>query len=142
MKYAIFSVFFAVSAVSAQAEPVRIDAISDPSTGWTFHRLNLEQNDKNTIVSGRINAAVTSFRPEPGHIDVAVYSADGKRLAETTAGYSPSLLSPKTQRKGGPRFYAELPSDLPPGSVVKVAFHASVNPLSSSTPSHVHTIAE
>jgi len=142
MKYAIFSVFFALSAVSAQAEPVRIDVISDPSSGWTFHRLNLEQTDKNTVVRGRINAAVTSFRPEPDHIDVAVFSADGKRLAETTAGYSPSLLSPKTQRKGGPRFYAELPRDLPPGSVVKVAFHADGTTLASSRPAHVRSIAE
>lgn len=139
MKYAIFCGFLAVSAITAQAEPVRIDVIDTPQTGWTFHRLNLEQTGKNTVVSGRINAPVTSFRPTSGHIDLAVYSADGKRLAETTASYTPSLLSTKTQRKGGARFSAELPRDLPTGSIVKVAFHANED---TSTPAHVRSIAE
>jgi len=142
MKYTILSGLLAVSGMTAQAEPVRIDVIDTPHSGWAFHRLNLKQTDNNTIVSGRINAPVTSFRPASGHIDLAVYSSDGKRLAETTARYTPAQLSPRTQRKGGARFYAELPRDLPAGSIVKVAFHANEGTLLSSAPAHARTIAE
>lgn len=142
MKYAIFAGFLTVSAITAQAEPVRIDAIDNHKFGWTFHRLNLSQTDSHTVVSGRINAPVTSFRPASGHIDLAVYSADGKRLAETTARHTPSLLSPRSQRKGGARFSAELPKDLPAGSIVKVAFHANEDTWLSSAPAHARSIAE
>lgn len=141
MKTAIFAGVIALLSSNAMSEQVRVDIVSQPNQGWTVHQVNVTPSSTGTTVSGRINAPASAFRPTSGHIDLAAYSADKQRIAETTAHYLPSLISPKTQRKGGARFSALLPHDLPPGTVIKIAFHGDDDTLSSRHPTHVNSIA-
>lgn len=141
MKSAIFAGVIAMLSSHAMSDQVRVDVVNTVYQAWTIHQVNVTPSSTGTTVSGRINASARSFRPTSGHIDLVAYSADKQRIAETTAHYLPSLLSPKTQRKGGARFSALLPHDLPPGTVIKIAFHGDDDTLSSRHPTHVNSIA-
>lgn len=142
MKSAIFAGVFALLSSTAMSEQVRVDVVKQPDIGWTIHRLNLTQSSQGTVVTGRVNTAVSTHRATAGHIDLAAYTADGKRIADTAAHYSPALISPKTQRKGGARFSATLPKDLPPGTVIKIAFHRNDVSLTSHQPTHAGSVAQ
>jgi hypothetical protein len=121
------------------AAPVNIEIIDTPNQRWEFHRVTASERDNSIIISGQLNAPLTMPRPF-GHVDVAAYAPNGDKIAETTTSYVPSNLSPKLARKGGVRFSATLPGSLPPGSTVKVAFHAE--PVTKPAPSHSATIAK
>lgn len=125
---------------SAWAEPVSVKEVKIPHQAWQFHRLNVSQNQSGIIVTGRINASVTSRRPPFGHIDLAAYAPNGDLITETTTRYIPKLLSPKYHRRGGARFSAFISQDLPSGSVIKVAFHE--DDTAPVSPAHAFTIAK
>lgn len=125
---------------SAWAEPVSIEVVKTPHQAWQFHRLNVSQNQSGIIVSGRINASVTSRRPPMGHIDLAAYALNGDLITELTTRYLPKLLSPGYQRRGGARFSAFISQYLPSGSVIKVAFHE--DDVLPKNPVHAFTIAK
>lgn len=92
------------------------------------HGLRLNQSsarfDKGILeIDGAIKRSRLQTSSPIGHLDVAVYGADGKLLAETTTYYSPRLISTRTNRKRGARFSVSIPS-LPEQPVsVRVAFH-------------------
>lgn len=121
------------------AAPVNIEIIDSPNQRWEFHRVTASESNNSVTISGRLNAPLTMPRPF-GHVDVAAYAPNGEKIAETTTSYVPSNLSPKWARKGGVKFSAALPGSLPPGSTVKVAFHAE--PVTTPAPSHSATIAK
>lgn len=121
------------------AAPVNIEIIDTPHQRWEFHRVTASESDNSIIISGRLNAPLTMPRPF-GHVDVAAYAPNGDKIAETTTSYVPSILSPKLARKGGVRFSATLPGPLPPGTMVKVAFHTEQ--VTKPAPSHSATIAK
>lgn len=121
------------------AAPVNIEIIDSPHQRWEFHRVTASEGNNSVVISGRLNAPLTMPRPF-GHVDVAAYAPNGDKIAETTTSYVPSNLSPKWARKGGVKFSATLPGALPPGSTVKVAFHAE--PVSKPAPSHSATFAK
>ncbi len=127
-----------VWATSVNVDSVNIEIVDTPNQKWEFHRVMASENNGALIISGRLNASLVVPRPN-GHVDVAAYSPSGEKLAETTTRYVPTLLSPKLSRKGGVRFSATLPGTLPPGTVVKVAFHADT--INQAAPSHTVNIA-
>ncbi len=139
MKFIGLVASLSLLATSAWAAPVNVEIVDTPNQRWQFHRVTASESNNALEVSGRLNAPLVMPRPS-GHVDVAAFSPDGKKLAETTTRYVPSLLSPKLSRKGGVRFSATLPGALPPGSVVKVAFHA--DPVANTAPHHVANIAQ
>lgn len=133
------SLSLSLLASSVWATSVNVEIVDTPHQKWEFHRVTASENNGALIISGRLNASLVVPRPN-GHVDVAAYSPSGEKLAETTTRYVPSLLSPKLSRKGGVRFSATLPGALPPGTVVKVAFHADT--LTQAAPSHTVNIAK
>ncbi|NPU92079.1 MAG: hypothetical protein HPY82_09230 [Gammaproteobacteria bacterium] len=92
------------------------------------HGLRLDHSsahfDKGNLeIAGAIKRNRLQTSSPIGHLDIAAFDADGKLLAETTAYYSPRLISTRTNRKHGARFSVSMPS-LPEQTVsVRVAFH-------------------
>jgi len=138
MKFIGWVASLSLLATSAWAAPVNVEIVDTPNQRWQFHRVTASENNNALVISGRMTAPLM---PRPsGHVDVAAFSPDGKKLAETTTRHMPPPISPKRSRKGGVSFSATLPGPLPPGSVVKVAFHA--DPATNTALHHVANIAQ
>lgn len=119
--------------------PISIEIIKNPPTAWQFRRVNTYVSDKGVRIKGRITAN-QRFGLPAGHVDIAAYSPSGELIAETTAEYTPRLLTYRTMRKGGVRFSAEITKVLPPSSTIKIAFHSKI-PVTKQKPTHEKTIA-
>jgi hypothetical protein len=70
---------------------------------------------------------------KPGHIDIAIYSPDGKLLGETIAHCKTPINGNYEWSKTGVRFYAHLGMTPPSGSIIKLAFHVEKNPQNPPT---------
>jgi hypothetical protein len=138
----LFTAFLAGTFIAAPAwasDSYTIEAAQQPAQSWYFQRLMASQNDDGLPIHGRLTASQQFDLPR-GHIDIAAYSPNGDLLAETTTSYTPSLLTYRVKRQGGVHFSAGLTAKLPPGSVIKVAFHRD-DPHPSLSPPHTGTIA-
>jgi hypothetical protein len=140
MKFIVACVL-ALLAVAAWANSIKVEVVKVPDQKWSFHRVIAFESKQGITVSGRLNAGPATVLPA-GHVDLAAYGPDGQLLAETTTDYSPSMLTPKTRKKGGVRFSAVLSESLPSGSVIKLAFHEDAAASASVVrPVHAATIA-
>ncbi len=116
-----------------------IEVVSSENQRWYFRQVTVNHSGDGLNISGRMNATQRFGLPN-GHVDIAAWAADNKQLiAETTASYSPRILTWRALRKGGVRFTAKLPI-LPPGARIKVAFHRD-EPQKPSNPVHDQTVA-
>lgn len=128
-----------VNSVQAENKLSDVEIVNTENQRWHFRQVTVNQTDTEVTVSGRINARLRYGRPR-GHVDIAAWSADNNQLiAETTAAYSPRLLTKSASRKGGLRFSAKLPS-LPVNARIKVAFHPN-KPQPPQKPVHEQTVA-
>lgn len=98
---------------------VRVAKTDDGIT--QFRNMALDITENQLILIGKLEyhgqISIT------GHIDIVVWSPEGKILEQTTTHYLSSLNSLRVQRRGGAPFkkvFAFLP---PKGSEVVVAFH-------------------
>ena len=141
----LLGVFGVVGMLGSSAwalDNVKIEIVSNPQQRWEFSRVKITEQKDGYTVSGRLNAPLTMPRPF-GHVDIAAYGPAGQRLAETTTTYTPSILSPKQHRQGGVFFSGALSTSLPPGSVIKVAFHDdNAAPHFDVKPGHSNNIAK
>lgn len=138
----LFTAILAGTLIAAPAwasESYTVEATQQPAQNWHFLRLMASQNEEGLRIHGRLTASQQFDLPR-GHIDIAAYSPNGDLLTETTTSYTPSLLTYRVKRKGGVHFTADLTEKLPPGSVVKVAFHRD-DPHPTLPPPHTGTIA-
>lgn len=135
-----FALCLFLLASGVRAESPLIDIITDPDAQWRFRNVVAVQTGGGWVVSGRLTDRLASGLPA-GHVDLAVYDADSRLQATTTAAYSPSLLTPKVRKKGGVRFSAVLSEPLPVGARIKVAFHAEPSSSVSALPVHSGNIA-
>ncbi len=141
MKNCITVFLLAIGLVSLSwAGDFNLQTVDQPNLKWRFQRLNAFSTDDATHVSGRLSANNRTNLPR-GHVDLAAYDSNGKKLAETVVNYTPSILTRRTQLKGGVRFYATFDQVLPPETVIKIAFHAN-KPRSKNAPSHDINIAK
>ena len=116
-----------------------IEVVNTENQRWHFRQVTVGHTDTELSVSGRIDAHLRYGLPR-GHVDIAAWSADNNKLiAETTASYSPRLLTRRASRKGGVRFSAKLPT-LPADARIKVAFHRD-EPQQPQNPVHDQTVA-
>lgn len=131
----------ALLAISAWANSIAVEVVTVPGQKWSFNRVAAFESKEGIKVSGRLNARPAAPLPS-GHVDLAAYGPDGQLLAEITTDYAPSMLTPKTRKKGGVRFAAVFSKPLPSGSVIKLAFHqdAAVS-TGDARPAHTATIA-
>lgn len=103
-------------------ETITTEIIKQDGMKWRFQDVTSYNSNGNTHISGRLTAN-SRFGLPRGHIDIAAYSPSGKLISETTSDYKPSILTYRMKLKGGVRFSADLPDNLPADSVVKIAFH-------------------
>lgn len=111
-----------------------IESVSKLNAQWFFHNLHAEQANNKVIVRGRVRPGQGVLSTTSGHVDIAIYDADGKLLAETTAEYFSKNVR-RAQMNNGAAFEAELNVATPPGSTVKVAFH-SKEAVKRQSPAH------
>lgn len=141
MKHAISVLVLSIVAF-APATATDSPATEVVNTGghyWNIKQVRVTKTDLNTTISGRLNSRQRYGLPK-GHIDLAAWSKDGVLLAETTASYTPNQLSKRISRKGGLRFRANMPANLPSDATVKVAFHRNP-PIKRAVPAHTRNIA-
>jgi len=124
---------------TAWADNISVEVIQQPNQQWQFQRLNAFTSNNTTRVLGRLTSLKPSHLPV-GHVDVAIFSATGELLAQTTTDYTPSLLTHRAQRRGGVRFSTTFQQTLPADSIIKVAFHRG-EPQSTLKPSHSQNLA-
>ena len=117
-----------------------LQTVDQPNVKWHFKHLNSFSTDDTTRVLGRLTAMNRINLPR-GHVDLAAYDSNGKKIAETVANYTPNILTRRAMRKGGVRFYATFDQILPPETVIKIAFHVNESRLSNN-PSHDMNIAK
>ena len=125
---------------SAQAENSlpEIEVVNIDNQRWHLRQVTVNHTAAELTVFGRMDAHLRYGLPR-GHVDIAAWSADNELIAETTADYSPRLLTRRASRKGGVRFSAKLPA-LPGDTVIKVAFHRD-EPQQRQKPVHDQTVA-
>ena len=113
---------FAIAAPALAKESITTEIVKQPEQKWRFQDVSSYKSDGNTHVSGRLTAN-TRFGLPRGHVDIAAYSPSGTLISETATDYNPAILTYRMKQKGGVRFSAELPENLPANSVIKIAFH-------------------
>jgi len=123
-----------------RANNFNLEVVKQPNQRWIIKRLIVFPRNDITRISGRLTAHTRIGLPK-GHIDIAAYSPSGDLIVETTANYTPSILTRRKKRKGGLRFAAEFSEKLPTDSVIKVAFHRNVLQ-QKKKPIHRDTIAQ
>ena len=119
---------------------ISIDVIKHPSKTWRFSNVNAYLNEEGVRVNGYLTADHTFGLPK-GHIDIAVFSADGILIKDTTSKYFPRKLRYQARRKGKVRFTAEIVESLPPNSAIKIAFH-STNQSVKTNSTHHNTVIQ
>jgi len=142
MKLLIAVLLAAVASCTMYAEDdnqLSVAPITPQASFWRFRNVNAYLMDKGVRIRGHLTASQLFGLPS-GHVDVAAYSPDEELIVETTAIYTPWRLTRKTRRRGGVRFLADLAGVIPPGSTIKVAFHAN-NPGTRSKSQHGKTLA-
>ncbi len=87
-----------------------------------FRKLTTFVREGRVFVSGTIKKRSVAAPLRHGHIDIAVYSPQGKLLSDTSAALTPSIITRRVQRGRGSRFEAELDIVPPADSVIKVIF--------------------
>ena len=101
-----------------------------PHVKFTF--LTTQEKNGSTQLQGSLFHKPKSPVRESGHIDIAIYSPDGKLHGETVAHYKTPINGNYEWSKTGVRFYAPLGITAPPGSIIKLAFHVEKNPQNPS----------
>jgi len=140
MRFFTAMLFSAIAAAPVLAnETYTTEIVKQADQRWQLQRVLAYSDQEGTRVSGRMSA-IRRFGLPQGHIDVAAYSPSGELLSEATTDYTPSILTRKKKQKGGVRFSVNLSENLPPHSVVKVAFHRNEHSPSSG-PKHTNNIA-
>ncbi|GAA3917010.1 hypothetical protein [Litoribacillus peritrichatus] len=126
---AFASVSLTLPASAGEISSYQVEVVNQGQKGDGFKSVYASQQGNSTEVFGRIKG-----KPKSGHVDIAAYSSSGELLAETTTGYSPSLLSSSRKKMGGPRFSTDALPVLPSDAVIKVAFHGDED--TGSAPQH------
>lgn len=89
------------------------------TTRVKFEFLTTQEVNGATRIHGSLFYKPKTVVRQSGHIDIAIYSPDGKLLGETIA----QIKGNYRRSKAGVRFIAPLGITPPPGSLIKLAFH-------------------
>jgi len=117
-----------LNACTAVQSPYKYQVIYPDTEHVKFTFLTTQEKNGSTQLQGSLFHKPKSPVRESGHIDIAIYSPDGKLLGETIAHYKTPINGNYEWSKTGVRFYAPLGIAVPPGSIIKLAFHVEKNP--------------
>ena len=128
-KHLIAALALTVTVVTGCASTVK------PSTGLRIEResaggvqlqsVHLETNKSGLRVSGTVGRAVGYGGSPRRHLDVETVSADGVVLTRATATFNPTPIRHNPRSRTRSAYSVTLPQVPPPGSVVRVAVHAT-----------------
>lgn len=121
----------------ADKSDVSVSAYNLDEHGLYLHMASATFDHDRLVVSGGVKKTNANASSPLGHLDIAVYSTDGKLLAESATQYRPGIITTRANRKFGARFEAAF-ANVPAQPVkVKVAFHEDDI---SYTPSHLRSV--
>lgn len=122
---------------AASAPKYETLVIKQPELYWHFRNVSAFADLAGRIVvAGKLDSGAVNL--PSGHVDIAIFDATGKRLYDTTAGYTPATLDHYAKRNGGVSFATTLDSPPPEGASIKVAFHEE--PYQEDHPTHEKSI--
>ncbi|OUS28212.1 hypothetical protein A9Q99_11790 [Gammaproteobacteria bacterium 45_16_T64] len=140
MKFLTAILFVLITSTSAYAAESYSTSVSNQSNEpWFIQRVLAYPSAEGTRVSGRVTAA-KQMGIIDGHVDVVALSPEGKKITETTIALSTDTLTRQRKMKGGVRFSANIPQQLPANSRVKLSFHKNT-PAVENAPMHASNIA-
>jgi len=93
--------------------------------GVQLQSVHLETTESGLRVSGTVARMVGYGGSPRRHLDVEVIGTDGVVLARTTARFSPDPIRHNPRSRTRSAYSVTLPQVPPPGSVVRVAVHAT-----------------
>jgi hypothetical protein len=93
--------------------------------GVQLQSVHLEATKSGLRVSGTVGRMIGYGSSPRRHLDVEVIGADGAALARTTARFSPNPIRHDPRFRTRSAYAVTLPQVPPPGSVVRVAVHAT-----------------
>ena len=92
----------------------------------------VSEDGNELVITGKVYRRNPSISGS-GHVDVTILDPSGNVIEKDSVPYTPTTLpkTPGARRHRGSRFEVSLPSVLPAGSKVQVAYHATVKPESN-----------
>jgi len=92
----------------------------------------VSEDGNELVITGKVYRRNRSISGS-GHVDVTILDPAGNVIEKGSVPYTPTTLpkTPGARRHRGSRFEVRLPSVLPAGSRVQVAYHATVKPESN-----------
>jgi len=92
----------------------------------------VSEDGNELVITGKVYRRNRSISGS-GHVDVTILDPAGNLIEKGSVPYTPATLpkTPGARRHRGSRFEVRLPSVLPAGSKVQVAYHATVKPESN-----------
>ena len=92
----------------------------------------VSEDGNELVITGKVYRRNRSISGS-GHVDVTILDSADNVIEKGGAPYTPTTLpkTPGARRHRGSRFEVRLPSVLPAGSRVQVAYHATVKPESN-----------
>ncbi|HRH77828.1 MAG TPA: hypothetical protein PK129_10810, partial [Cellvibrionaceae bacterium] len=125
MKTILFALFCVVclNACSTVQSQYQYQVIYPNTDHVKFTFLTTRDLNGSTQLQGSLFHKPKSPVRESGHIDMAIYSPDGKLLGQTVAHYKMPINGNYEWSRTGVRFFAPLGITPPLGSTIKLAFH-------------------
>ncbi len=124
--FAISSLFitplFALKCVNATEKNYQIEIVPH-SPNVKLSRVNIQSENNQFILSGRVKRRSPNTLVFPGHIDVVVKSDSSQIIFHKVIRYSPSTLHKRSHF--GSQFNFLLPENLPTGSTIKIKWHSN-----------------
>ena len=112
--------FLTISGCAIQS--YNTEVINQSEQKWIIRQAFAYMDNSVTGIYGKMNAT-NRFALSRGHIDIAVFTAEGNLITDTTTHYRPSTLTRRAKHNGGVRFFVTLEEMVPSDALIKVAFH-------------------
>lgn len=140
MKFLTVILFLCFTSTSIYAsESYNTSVTTQADDAWFIQRVLAYPSAEGTRVSGRVTS-IKKMGIINGHVDVVAFSPAGEKIMDSTIALSTDTLTRQRKMKGGVRFSARLPQQLPADSTLTLSFHKNT-PVPAQAPMHARAIA-
>lgn len=126
MPYLILLLSLFVTAPTWATDNYNIQLVNKTEETLRFQKIIVLPSKSGAQLSGRITASRPQTLPK-GHVDITAVSKDGEQISKFATPLEQITLSRRQKEKGGVRFSTIIPSNIPPGSTLKISFHRNDN---------------
>lgn len=125
MKLKIFlsAVILGVSGCASVQQHYQYEILNAQTDHIKFKFLIASNRDGHETLSGSLFHKFSKLEFDKGHVDISVYDASGTFLFDAIGTYRPPLNAYHEWVQTGVKFKVDLPSEIPQGATVKLAFH-------------------